>query len=371
MRTDEHAYIKIGKDLKAGRIPGLVVLQGEEEYLVHFYADLLMKKYVNEATKALDITVLDRETVTVSEIIENLETISLLSERKVVLIRDFIDAKGKYPKNLQPPKRNQIGGEGFQSFIDYVNGASGGIPDGALLLLTIARQEDDGPSAKRLVTDFDRTVSGKGNVYDFGPLDPAQLWGFIEKRFRAAGKQYRSPLISEIVQTCGYTNKNIDYGLYELENDLKKVIAHSGASPEITREDVVGVITMNPENDIFGMLDAVAGNHKDRALKLLHNLLEDGVNEFQILGMITGQLDLMLVTREMQEEGMSLPAIKEAMYKSDRTNEYRTERALRSARRFRTDDLKRILSSAYDVDMNIKSGLYDAKLALEMFVAGV
>lgn len=362
VRMDEHAYIKIGKDIKTGNIPGLVVLQGAEEYLVHFYAGLLMNKYVNQASKSLDVVELDREVFTTADVIENLETISLLSERKVVVIRNFIDAKGKYPKNLQSKSAD------FKAFAEYV---TSGIPEGALLIITIAKQEDDSAASRRMIADFDDMAGTKGNVYDFAPLDPAQLRAFIEKRFRNAGKSYKSSLVESIVRDSGYGNKNIDYGLYELENDLKKVIAHCGAKAEITREDIDGVITVNPENNIFGMMDAIGVNHKDKALKLLHNLLEDGTSEFQILGLLTTQLELMLMAKEMNEGGMSLRAIQDALYKSDRTNKYRVESALRSARNFNTDDLKRILSSAYDIDMNIKSGLYSGPLALEMFIAGV
>ena len=359
VRMDEHAYIKIGKDIKTGNIPGLVVLQGAEEYLVHFYAGVLCRKYVNDASKSLDIVELDRDVFTVDDVIENLETISLLSERKVVIIRDFIDGKGKYPKNLQNKSA------GFKAFAEY----TASIPEGSLLIVTLAKQLDDSAASRRLISDFDSAVSGR--VYDFSPLDPAQLRAFIEKRFRNAGKVYKSSLIEGILRYCGYGNKNIDYGLYDLENDLKKIIAHCGANQEITSDDVVGVMTSNPENNIFGMMDAIGRNHKDKALQLLHNLLEDGTGEFQILSLLTSQLELMLITREMNDDGMSLRAIQDELYRSDRTNKYRVESALRSAKNFRTDDLRRILSSAYDIDMNIKSGLFSGPLALEMFIAGV
>ena len=49
MRKKEHAFQKIGKDLKADAIPGVVLLCGEEQYLVHWAAEQLIKKYVNKA----------------------------------------------------------------------------------------------------------------------------------------------------------------------------------------------------------------------------------------------------------------------------------------------------------------------------------
>ena len=70
----------------------------------------------------------------------------------------------------------------------------------------------------------------------------------------------------------GYGNKAIEYSLYNLENDLKKIIAHSGNSSEITAADVSDIIAANPENNVFAMLDAIGRNRKDEAFRLLHNL---------------------------------------------------------------------------------------------------
>ena len=357
----EHAYIKIGKDIKTGRIPGLVVLHGEEQYLVNFYGDLLVKKFVNEATKSLDLVELDRDNMSAAEVIENLETISMLSERKVVLIRNFIDAKGKLPKNMDA-KSNE-----FKTFAEYIKS----VPDSALLILTAAKQEDTSAASRRGYEALIKKICPSGKAYDFTPLDPPQLRGFIEKRFHGSGKAYRPAVIELILRECGYGNKNIDYGLYELENDLKKIIAHCGAAPEITKDDVIGVIASNPENDVFGMIEAIAIRRKDRALKLLHNIMEDGGSEFAVLALLTKQLEIMLIAREMKDEGMSGSAIEAALSKSHNARDFVVRRALTNASKFRTEDLKRILSAAYDIDYNIKSGLYSGTLALELFIAGI
>ena len=52
----EHAFKRIEKDLKQGRIPNAILLCGPEKYLVKFYEERLTKAYVNEATQALDLT---------------------------------------------------------------------------------------------------------------------------------------------------------------------------------------------------------------------------------------------------------------------------------------------------------------------------
>ena len=114
-KPQEHAFVKIGKDMKAGAIPGLVLLCGAEEYLVDFYSQALINKYVNPATKSLDLLTLDRDKATFDAVMEGLETVSLMSERKVVYLPDFIDARGKFPKEFE----NAKGSKSIEAFADY------------------------------------------------------------------------------------------------------------------------------------------------------------------------------------------------------------------------------------------------------------
>lgn len=366
---EDHAFVRIEKNLKADKIPALVLLCGTEEYLVHHYAETLIGRFTSRASQALDLVTLDRDTVTFNAIVENLETMPLMSERKVVYLPNFFDSKGKMPKAFE--------GKGeADKLAEYISGLASGADDGMnaqggmLLLMTVAKQSDQRiEQSVRKSAVFKAFASA--NTYDFGTLDDGQLRGFIEKRFRSCGKQYRPGIVSLIVREGGYGNKNIDYGLFNLENDLRKIIAHSGSNPEILPEDVASVMTVNPENNIFAMIDAISRNRKDEAFRLLHNLLVDGSSEFQLLAMITRQLELMLTTCELKESGLNLPAIQKEMKRADRVHEFRTQKALETGSRFGRGELKRILASAYEVEPNIKTGLMPGPLALEYFIAGI
>ena len=351
----EHAFKRIGKDLKSGKLPAAVLLHGEEEFLINFYADAIIKKYVNPACESMDLVTLDRDTVTMDSITEALETLPLMSERKVVFLPDITDRKGKFPTGIKP---------------DELALYLAQLPEGTMMLMTMAKCDDDRDALSVTRSGFYKTLSGLGATYDFSPLDHDQLRGFIEKRFIAAGKTYRPGIVGLIARESGYGNKNVDYGLYTLNNDLQKIIAHSGRNPEITMEDVETALTRSPENDTFAMLDAIGRNRKDEAFRLLNNLLYDGVADMQLLAMITRQLELILQVREMREQNIRLEDIQKAL-KKDKIHEYRTKKAYEIGNRFNSRDLRRILGSAYEVDRNIKTGLMPGQLALEYFIAGI
>ena len=79
----------------------------------------------------------------------------------------------------------------------------------------------------------------------------------------------------------------------------------------------------------------------------------------------------MLATCEMNDKGRNLRSIQDELKKKDKIHEFRTKKAHETGRRFGTKKLKMILSSAYQVDENIKTGLMQGQLALEYFIAGI
>ena len=169
-----------------------------------------------------------------------------------------------------------------------------------------------------------------------------------------------------LIQDSGYGNKEIDYNLFNMESDIKKVIAHSSGE-EILSSDVALTISTNLETNVFAMLDAISRNRKEEAYRLLHNLLVSGEGVYKLLSLISSQLELILEVKEMREEGMNLAQIQKKL----NVHEFRVKKAMGFTEKYSTDGLKRILSKAYEIDGNIKTGLLDQTLALELFIAEI
>ena len=67
----EHAFIKIERDLKAGDVPRLILLCGREDYLTDHYAHVLIDRFVEPASRQLDLVTLSGTEVTSQAIEEN------------------------------------------------------------------------------------------------------------------------------------------------------------------------------------------------------------------------------------------------------------------------------------------------------------
>ncbi len=376
--SSEHAFIRIEKDLKAGSIPGLVLLCGNEDYLTEHYKDVLIRRFVDPATRQMDFVSLSGSEITAQALEENAETISLLSERRVVLLSGIVDRRGRFPSSIEPNKGSAEAGSQtgntrqYKALVDYF----GRIPEGVLVILTADKpvttgdykKQSDGRKLDKLKTAVKKAG---GKVYEFTPLDQNQIRGFISKRFIAAGKTCSPSVLRHIVNDTGYGNKYVEYDLFALENDLRKIIAHCGSKPVITEEDLRSTLTVNPENNIFRMLDAISLGRKDQALIHLNNMLEEGENEFGILARVIRHLENLVSARELADEGRGRQAVYQYLTKERHMGDYPATNAISTASRLSTEKLRHMLLSALQVDEHVKSGLMDGRLALEYFIAEV
>ncbi len=79
---------------------------------------------------------------------------------------------------------------------------------------------------------------------------------FIAKRFRTAKKEFDPDLSGYFIDVSGYYDKESDYTLDNLVNDIAKTTAHSGE--RITAEDIENTVISGAERDVFAFTDALS-----------------------------------------------------------------------------------------------------------------
>ena len=361
----EHAFVRIEKDIKAGRIPGLVLLCGKEDYLTDHYREVLVEKLSDPAARQLDVTVLTRQGFEMGELEDNMESLPIMSEKKIVVLDGLVNSRGQMPtRSLESSTTER------KRLMDLI----GKVPETCILIITADKQITTGDHSKqssgaRLEQLKKAVTKAGGSIYDFGPLEKDQLRSFVAKRFRTAGKNCTNGALKRIIYDTGYGGRYSTYDLYALDNDLKKIIAYAGEKDTVTEDDLVGTLTMIPENNIFHMLEAIGMGRIDQALIDLNTLFEGGESEFAILSNLVRQIEIMLISREMMDENNSLPQTVKLLDKEEKVNKFRAEKATKVASRFQSRQLKKMMIDAIAIEENIKSGIMSPRLALEYFIA--
>lgn len=333
---EEHAFRRMQADLNNDALKNILLFYGPEDHLIRWSEEKVKERYINPAVEMFDFVKMDGNECAAGDIRSACETMPMMSEKRVVIIEDF-DTAGEYAEDMV---------EYFGEFPDFT----------VLMLISKA------PDKRRKLF---KTIQKYGAEYEFGRLDMPQLKSFIIKRLRASGKPFDADVPAVIAEASGYYDKDSDYTLDNLINDIAKIISHSGE--RIIPEDVDETISGNEERDVFAFADALASERKGEALELLSVLLSYGENEFKLLGLICAQFETMLLVNEMRADGLTT----KTMHDMTGIHEFRIKKSLPLAQRYTASRLRHILMKAYEVDRNIKSGLSEPRTALELFTATV
>ncbi|MBE6036868.1 MAG: DNA polymerase III subunit delta [Clostridiales bacterium] len=338
--------------LEKGAVRGAVLLFGREQYLVKKAMERIMEACINDAVKDLDFTRIDPANLTVQTLQEQCETLPIFSPKRVVLIPDFPPLEGKALRGF--------GEKDEEALLKYMDD----LPESCLLVFTSGKVD------KRL--KLYKKIQNLGGAHEFGPMEKADLEKFAARTLKPYGKTMDAYAFRTLLDLTGYypdeVRKNaareVDYTLYHLENDLKK-LAGVSPDPRITEEDVTETIGGNLELDVFRILDSAAEGKKGESLLQLRSLLRRGEPMYRILALLCSQLEIFLVVKEMKEAGRSTGEMVSALG----VHEFRVKKSLPVVSRYTVAHLRQVLQNAMEVDGNVKRGKMDGNVALELLIA--
>ena len=345
-KTSEHAFQTFHRDLAEGNFPPVLFMYGKEEYLIDWAVRSLVTKYTDEAMRELDFVRLSEDNYTVYSILEACESLCSFSEKKIVWARDFLPLLKKNARGMGESERDEL--------MRYLETPC----EQSILVFSASHPEEGATLVKEL--------KKRCRCYDFSSLDMAQLSAFALKRFKAAGADISRPVLKYFIDESGYFNRDSEYRLYNLINDIDKVAAYCGGGP-ITQEAVSETLHGDLDTFAFNFLDAALSGRKDKAFRLLHNMMARDSEIYSIIGLLVNQFELMCECRELAGRGLSA----EQIAKELKANAYRVKKASAAAQRMSDAKLLGILSQLYELDRQIKTGAMEQKLALEMMIGRI
>ncbi|MDR1246082.1 MAG: DNA polymerase III subunit delta [Clostridiales Family XIII bacterium] len=342
-RAETHAYKRIASDMAAGNLVSPLLLFGKEQFLVHWAEKAVIDKYVDISLQAVDLAKLDGTVIDVDAVVRHCETLPFGAEKRVVVVEDLPCVAGDGAKVSARFDED--------AFLEYI----GKLSDACMLILTATGAD----KRKKLY----KAIAKNGGAYEFTSLDPPLLRSFTEKRFRDAGKRVSASVIRQFTEMTGYFDRDSEYTLYDMENDLKKLIAYCEGE-EVFLSDVNAVMAAGPDLNAFALADAVSCGRRDKAFDLLSGMLASGESVYRLLALLISQFELLLSVREMMDRSFT----KARMQSELGVHEYRLRMATEVAARFDTGTLREIMRLACETDKHIKTGLFHDALALELFV---
>lgn len=314
-----------------GECNPVYLFHGEEEYIKKSALERLRAVVLPAGLEALNETVLEGS-VSAERIIEAAETLPVMCEKKLVLVRDWAPLLSGRAKNEA---------EEAERMVKWLPDA----PESTALVFYVRGKAD---GAKKT------TKALKKSEVLFAPLDDVTLLRWIRRQARENGVQIAQEACDVLVFAAGRD-------LTRLVGEIGKLAAYAGKGNEISAQDVRALVTPTAESTVFEMIDALTAGRFAQAENLLRMLLVMGENRVRILYMITRQVRLLCLTRELLEAKKTQAEIQSALG----VKPYGAKRLMEQARRMKRESLESAYRECVDAEYAVKSGRWRDEAALD------
>ncbi|WBW50739.1 DNA polymerase III subunit delta [Peptoniphilus equinus] len=240
---------------------GPYLFYGEEQLSMDRVIEQVKTSFVDGTYEEFNLILLDGADLTQDRLFSAVERLPVFASKKVVLIKNFVETL----KTFQ---------DDYLTFFDTPH------QDTLIIFLDYDNELNKSTKLYKMFKD-------KGRAWHFAPLKPQELRRFLENKLAAHSVTFTPSDISYLAQKTGYGSRNRDVRLYELDNELNKLIGASDGY--LSRENIDQLYSTSADTNIFNFLDALALKKSRAVYKELANLHDLGEPLGRIFYMVARQ----------------------------------------------------------------------------------
>lgn len=278
-----------------------------------------------------DLEELDGESCQIEQIIGSIATTPFLSEKRLVILKNFLSGRKAEEANLLIPALEKLS-------------------ETTILVMAELKDPD-----KR--TSIFKKLSSLATNRLFLKPKGALLNTWIQRRAEASAygrAQNQGTFMS--TDAAAYLSSLLGDNLFALESEIQKLSLFAQGK-SITAEMIDDVVTRSVQKSIFTMTDQLARKDFPGVLTTLRQLQEQGEEAPYIFSMIVRQFRLMLEMRALAEENLPPTMIAKKMA----VHPFVVQNTLRFAKNFTAGEMKTALQKFLDIDRRLKTGLLPLK----------
>ncbi len=200
-------------------------------------------------------------------------------------------------------------------------------------------------------------VAAGGVIRTSRQLAPEDVVGWVLKRAKLKGGSIAADAAELLADARGAD-------LRALDSELEKLATYADGS-EISAADVRALVADDRQESIFGLVDAIGRRDRRASVRTLHSMLDSGANVQYILTMIGRQIRLLLQVKDAATVGAGPDSVASAL----KMRPWQARNLLAQARMFSDQQLRRAVSLIVTADRDVKTGVCDGEVALDVLVA--
>ena len=326
----------------------LYILYGEDDYSRQRALDEIKSTIGDETALVTNTTVLDAPQATIDQLRSVAEAMPFLAEKRLVIIQGLLERFEARAKSGRRKKTASVSNRqsDHRSLADYL----AAIPDSTVAVLVDGKISNKNPLLGAL--------SAKAKVKSFPLLDKEKLNQWINKRVVDSGGSISQSAV-------GLLTSYVGSNLWVMASEIDKLVLFTGGR-QIEADDVRQVVSYVQEGSVFNLVDAILEFRGGMAEKLAEQLLQRGASPAYLLVMLTRQLRLVVRVKELKNQRRPESEI---MGRLEMTSPFILRRTLEQASRYSLARLKEVYHRLLETDLAIKTGRYNAELALNILIA--
>lgn len=319
-----YTYLEVIEHIGRGEFSSCYLLFGQERYLIRELKERLVDKLLPEEGRDLNLYRFSGESVSFVEVAGILNTPSFFGSNRVVVV--------------ELDKWTDLDEAGL---LELCNGIHGGT-----LIIT-------SPSVDKRVKAY-KLLDKVGMIVECEPLKGKELENWVKENIKKEGKRISAAELGILISL-------LPNNLHLMQSELLKLFTYIGDREEITADDISEVVSGGQQAKIFDFVDAVAERKKQAAYNLLEGMLIQGESPYVLISLLIRQFRLIWQAKVYASMGMSPLEIQKEL----KVPSFVVNKALKQSQAFSLDDLPVILDTLMETDVGIKSGQWDARLAVE------
>lgn len=310
----------------------IYLLYGTDEFSINNEIKKLIDQ--NNITD-LNKNTYDLENTSLYDIINDASTISFFSDKKVIICQNsYIFTGTTNKKSIE---------QNIDILEEYISNPN---PNTILIFVVIKEKLDE---RKKIVKFIKKT----GTVKEFNKLND------INKIIINMFENYKIEN-----NTVNLLKSRVGTDLFMLKNEIDKIKLYKDDDYYITEEDINNLTTKNIDLDIFDFIEYIITRNKEKSIEIYREMIKRNEEPIKIIVMLANQIRIIYQTKELYKKGYSESDIAGIIG----IHPYRIKLALSKAKTYNSELLLTYINDLADIDMNIKKGLIDKNLALELFI---
>ncbi|MCQ2506032.1 MAG: DNA polymerase III subunit delta [Lachnospiraceae bacterium] len=265
----------INQHIKNNTFVRVYILYGKEEYLKNQFKNRLLNALLPDS-RDMNLTVFSDEQVELETIVSETEMFPFMADHRVVLLDD-VDIIAKDDKAVLAAFNN--------------------IPDTAVIILL----------SKKYTKASVMVKGANDNIYAacFDNVTESERQKYILSKLSKENIKITEDNMSRLLSVTGDD-------FYNINNETEKLISYLGDRDVVTEKDIITICSPRIEDKIFDAIDAIAKKDYKTAYKLYLDLKLLETPMAKIFANIIRQFRILLVTKEMLENGHNNQQIADA-----------------------------------------------------------